>query len=47
MEKTRLTAPDGTQTRISRCTDQQVLPVGIHKNMDFISFSVFMGWRIK
>jgi len=47
MEKIRLTAPDGTKTRISRCTDQQVLPVDILKHEDFISFSVLTAINMR
>mgnify|MGYP001582357949 CR=1 FL=1 len=39
MEKIRLTEPVGTETRISRCTDQQVLPVEIHIIFTYLNFS--------
>ena len=47
MEKIRLTEPDSTETRISRCTDQQVLPVNNYKEKDFINLSVCKDRRVK
>jgi len=37
VEEIRLTEPDGTETRISRCTDQQVLPVDVCRWIDYLS----------
>jgi len=36
----KITEPDGTKTRISRCTDQQALPVKLSSIMNYLNFSL-------
>ena len=40
MEKNRVTVPASTKSRISRCTDQQVLPVNILNKKKFINLTI-------
>ncbi len=47
VENKNLTAPNGTKTRISRCTDIQALPVDISMNKKCMDFSDEIFDRVK